>query len=220
MKNSENINHQANESNSTQEKKQNNSKTIGIVLLIIGLLLLGVGGYKLFIEKGDKPNEKENSTPTSALTPTPSNTQENDGGNESIDNSNRIKINENNTDIEFNDKIIKLRTVDYVLYIDDKRIDSLDLNIIGAYVTDNFILLEAEGQNYWYPYAINKNYDLIEVNGNPDTPTCAIENISEENGKVIATKSCYDDFNEGENDYEIKVEFVYETNQITIKELH
>ena len=35
---------------------------------------------------------------------------------------------------------------------------------------------------------------------------------------MFGIKACYDDFNDGE-EYEIKVEFVYEENQIKIKEI-
>ena len=67
MDNNENLNNQVNENNNVQEEKKNNSKTIGFVILIIGLLLIGVAVYKLFIEKpeSDKPkddNTQENGT--------------------------------------------------------------------------------------------------------------------------------------------------------------
>ena len=59
MENNENLNNQVNENNNHQEEKKNNNKTIGIVILVIGLLLLGIAGYKLLIEKPetDKPKD-------------------------------------------------------------------------------------------------------------------------------------------------------------------
>ena len=58
MENNENLNNQLSESNVQQEKK-NNNKTIEIIILVIGLLLIGFAGYKLFIEKPkpDKSND-------------------------------------------------------------------------------------------------------------------------------------------------------------------
>ncbi len=130
----------------------------------------------------------------------------------------KINISNDNSFIKFNNRVIKIKFVDYVLYIDDEKIGSIDCDITAAYVTDNYILLEAEGQTHFHPYAINKDNKLITVSGNPDTPFCTINIDSVEKDKVFGIKACYDDFNDGE-EYEIKVEFVYEENQIKIKEI-
>ena len=62
MVNNEKMNNQVNDSSNAQVEKKNNNKTIGIVILVIGLLLLGFGSYKLFIEKNDtNVNKKDNS---------------------------------------------------------------------------------------------------------------------------------------------------------------
>ena len=60
MENNENMNNRVNE-NITQESK-NNNKTIGIVMLVIGLLLVGFAGYKLFIEKPETDKPKNDNT--------------------------------------------------------------------------------------------------------------------------------------------------------------
>ena len=62
MENNVNMNNQVNETNNVQESKKSNNKTIGIVILIIGLLLVGIAVYKLFIEKPDTDKPKDNNT--------------------------------------------------------------------------------------------------------------------------------------------------------------
>ena len=62
MENNENLNNQVNESNNVEQEKKNNSKTIGIVVLVIGLLLVCFAGYKLFIEKPEPDKPKDDNT--------------------------------------------------------------------------------------------------------------------------------------------------------------
>ena len=61
MKNNDsNLNSQVNEENNVKQVKKNNNKIIGIVVLVIGLLLLGFAGYKLFIENIETDNPNNN----------------------------------------------------------------------------------------------------------------------------------------------------------------
>lgn len=60
MENNENMNNQVNE-NKVQEEKKSNNKAIGIIILVIGLLLVGFAGYKLFIEKTEPDKPKDDS---------------------------------------------------------------------------------------------------------------------------------------------------------------
>ena len=78
MENNEKLNNQVNENNNIEKEKKTNNKIIGIVILVIGLLLVGFVGYKLFVEKPETDKSKENNAPppTPAVVPTPSNTQE------------------------------------------------------------------------------------------------------------------------------------------------
>ena len=62
MDNNENLNNQVNESNNVGEEKKKNNKTIGIVVLIIGLLLVGLAAYKLFVEKPETDKPKDDNT--------------------------------------------------------------------------------------------------------------------------------------------------------------
>ena len=62
MENNENMNNQVNGTDNIQEEKKNNNKTIGIVILIIGLLLVGAAVYKLFIEKPETDKPKDDNT--------------------------------------------------------------------------------------------------------------------------------------------------------------
>lgn len=61
MENNENLNNQVNE-NKVQEEKKSNNKAIGIIILVIGLLLVGFAGYKLFIEKTEPDKPKDDNT--------------------------------------------------------------------------------------------------------------------------------------------------------------
>ena len=241
MDNNENLNNQVNDSNkaqsdivnqtnmvdnSAQQVVKNNQTFIenapkknnsGLIILLI-LIIVGVGGYfaytKLIAKESTK--EKNTPTPTPAVIPTstPNNNQEDDDENDSI----MIKLIDRDMSIEFNGDEVLLRSDNSKLYVNDvKKVD--DYNIVGAYVTDNFILFKATAQNDVYPYALNKNLEIIEVNGNPDTPFCGIHDISIENGRVMAIKTCNDDFGDNE-DVNTKVEFVYETNQVTVKEIN
>lgn len=71
MENNGNLNNQVNETNIIQEEKKNNNKTIGIVVLVISILLLCFAGYKLFVEKAETDQPKNDNAQE----------QENDNGN-------------------------------------------------------------------------------------------------------------------------------------------
>ena len=92
-----------------------------------------------------------------------------------------------------------------------------EVGLDKVYLTNHFIIIEGGGQSVFYPAMINQNGDLIEIDGNPDTPTTSIEGLYLENGKLLATK--YIDNGMEEETEKIKVELVYKNNKIIIKDV-
>lgn len=80
------------------EEKNNNVKKIAIGLIVVGLILIGFGCYKLFIENS---NENKDSGPTPSMTPQPNDeTNENnetESSDEAVINIAKEKLEEANT---------------------------------------------------------------------------------------------------------------------------
>ena len=228
MENNENMNNQVNETNNVQGSKKSNNKTIGIVILIIGLLLVGIAVYKLFIEKPDSNEPKPTDSPT--VTPTPNNNQS--------ENDNEVEAYENNSDSELlsyeldgtnkkfiiNGKNVLLKTVEdesfsKIIYINDQKTDYYYDDSYKIYLSKNLIILEGGGQTSGYPAIIDENGKIIEVSGNPDTPTSSIEDLRLENGKLVATKYYDIDEMDLDNTKKIQVELVFENGIAQFKEV-
>ena len=188
-----NMNNQVTENNDI--RKTNNGNNIAIALFVIGLILIGIAGYKLFVEKPQSDNTQEKEKDTS------------------IKEIGKYELSENEKEFSLNNKIIKIKAVNNKVYVDGKEASYYG-DAADAYVTNKFILIIAKAQTNTYPVAINENGEVIDVIGNTDTPATEISNLRIENGKLVATKSS--DFS---SDGEIKVEFVYEKDKITIKEI-
>lgn len=110
------------ENNVVSPTKTKGSKRIAIVLLVIGLLLVGVAGYKLFIEK---PNSSE---------PVNNNTQEENNNqiNKVIEISKKVKI--NNGILYINSK--KVTDVEFRILDNDNVYDLGDLTLVSDCVSD------------------------------------------------------------------------------------
>lgn len=208
------------------EEKIRNNKSIGLILLLVGFVLIGVGCF-LGFGKGDNNSTNGNNngtvptpTPVVSPTPTPSNENYDDNYDDYVDDPtktgpNWVKIGKNNNQVKFNGKTIKIKTIGNDIYVDDKIIGSVGSNqIVAGFVGNDFILLEAAGQNYTYPYAITKNNKIVEVEGNPDSPFCGIYDLEIVNNKVVGVMQC----GEEEGDTEDKIEFVSSEKKITIKQ--
>ena len=119
MENNENLNNQMKE-NKVQEEKKNNNKTISIVVLIIGLLLVGFAGYKIFIEKPDESKENDK---TAIIHVTQDNSQTEEVG---------INVNDKLTYI-----LLYNKYVFNIVSINDQEIE-LEVNPALAYVKDGY----------------------------------------------------------------------------------
>ena len=138
---------------------------------------------------------------------------------ETITKLEKYELAENNKEFVINNETILLKMVDGKLFINDKKCDSYQLGIDKVYLTNKFIIIEGGGQSVGYPYIINEKGTLVEVSGGlSDVPTVSIENIHLENGKLIATKTNYDEVNL-DNTKTTKVELIYENGKAEIKEI-
>ena len=200
----------------------------GLIVLLL-LIIVGVGGYfayTKFIAK-EEPKGNDNPTPTPVVTPTPGNTQEDDS--EVYENSSNEKLQsyelyETNKKFKINDKIVSLKVIEdesfsKILYINDQKTEYNYDESNKIYLAKNIIIIEGGAQSVGYPYIINENGSLVEVIGGlSDVPTISIENLHLENGKLIATKSNYDEV-DLDNTETTKVELIYENGKAEIKEV-
>ena len=214
--NDQNINTQVNTNNNGNQQEPNNTNKI--VIILMALVIVGLAGYIIytkFIQKDDNTKET-NPTPTPIVTPKPTDNNQ-QVSDDVITKLDEYELDENNKEFVINNKTILLKVVDGKLFINNKECDSYHWGLDKVYLTNHFIIIEGGGQSVFYPAMINQNCDLIEIDGNPDTPTTSIEGLYLENGKLLATK--YIDNGMEEESKTIKVELVYKNNKITIKDV-
>ena len=179
MENNESMNNQVNESNNVEQEKKNNSKTIGIVVLVIGLLLVCFAGYKLFIEKPESTKPKDD------------NTQEQDNNNVVVDKNTYktadgkfiLKIVEKN-DSKAAEEAKKLgedtvNEAKYYAYFNDTILAITDVyqedNHYATYGFSGYENAEANG----YSLVVNKDINVLEIN--PIDLTSKDQNCMKEN---------------------------------------
>ena len=208
-----------------EDKKLEKRKNLEIIVLsIIIVALLGALIYLLFIKKDDKPTEPPKPQDNQQTV----NNQGNDDNEIIVISSNEVKqigLGETNTTIKINNKNINLKVIDSTLYVNDVKQEGVMLEHI-VFATNKYILVAGVGQNgYGIDYAVDENGKVIDVYKSvvADAPYAAyqVNNIRMENGKVVAdyyhdsctmmpvdTKNC-----------ESKVEFVYDGNNIIMKDM-
>ena len=159
-----------------KNKKLKIHRVIFVILVIIGIIMIGIGSFYWFRDKSNKPNDAD--IPI-------------DNGISNNDTISIIKVDVKNEDnqIEFNGKKISVKNIDGILYFNNNKIDTGEDSIVSLYITNDYIILEASGENIRMPYAIDKDYNVIKI-------------CKDANGET--TKN---------------IEFVYDGKTITIKEL-
>ncbi len=118
MENNENLNNHVNKNNNVVQEKKNNNKTIGIVVLVIGLLLVCFAGYKLFIEKPKTDQPKNN------------NTQETENTNSYSSNLDLSKIETKSFEVtKFNPEKLEEIQKEKIFELEDENIATLSVSV-------------------------------------------------------------------------------------------
>ena len=159
----------------------------------------------------------------------PQNNQSNNNDNITIAIGNnevkKIDLGETNTTIKVNNKNIKLKVINDILYVNDVKQKDVMLEGI-VFATNKYILVAGVGLNGCsIDYAVDENGNVINVYksvvADSSYPMYQVNNIRIENGKVVA-----DYFRDSctmmpvdTKDCEKKVEFVYDGNNIIMTDI-
>ena len=130
-----------------------------------------------------------------------------------------IVLNENNQEVSFNGKTIKLKLVDGIVYLNNKPLSNESFAESNAYIANEFILFESQGQSIGYRHALNRKEELIEIIDSPTGAYTSVSDIHLDNGKITAkvTESQEIPDENGENIEEswyIEFVYVYEKDQV------
>lgn len=125
--------------------------------------------------------------------------------------------------ITVNNKELIIKILDGNVYVNGKNSGELkygegELNIT---VAPNYAVIGVFGYNdytdvYFYEYAINEDGELIEIIEDKNDTQTSIEDVHVENGKIVGTKYYYEMMECIDSKL---IEFVYEKNKVTIKNI-
>jgi hypothetical protein len=191
-------------------KEKDKKKNIIIVIMaFVIFILLAITIYFVFINKDESSNT----------------TNDQDIEEEKILKVKQYTLKEENEEIRINNKKLKLKVVDSTLYINDEEI--ADVMFEGnIFVTDKYALIAVVGQyGYGINYAINEDGKIINVYKSIVADTSysdfQVNNIRVEERKLFADyyhESC-NYIDDDSTNCESKVEFVYDGNNIIMKDV-
>ena len=186
-------------------KADNKMKIYGIIIVILVIVFVIVMfGDKIFKKGGGTPV----ATPEPVVTPAPVPT------NNSVTTVSEFNLNDSEQSFIITNNPIAVKASNKKIYVNNLEIATY-ADSVKVYATDRYLLIANVGQYETFVKAVNETGGLMEITGIQSSESEVIGNIRVENGFLMATVSNQLDPSIASKN----VEFVYENNQIVVREV-